>query len=136
MDKQLVTEKLLEFCHRSYPNLDWNYSYFHGHQTPTYYHPHSYNVVALIVGSCSLFKLELEICSDGEGWEGIKGWCTLNSLDWVGEFIVFLSCGKKSELCFYTETVDKWSVEHWLLCKQIQKIMLDIYTFILDEIQE
>ena len=71
-----------------------------------------------------------------EGWEGIKGWCDLNSLDWVGEFIVLLNSNKKSNFCFYTETADEWNEKDWILCKQIQKIMLDIFTFILNEIQE
>ncbi|BBG57885.1 hypothetical protein [uncultured phage] len=71
-----------------------------------------------------------------EEWEGIKGWCTLNSLDWVGEFIVLLNSSKKSEFVFYTEAVDEWNKKDWILCKQIQEITLDIFRFIFNEIQE
>ena len=117
MDVAEVTEKLFNFCKEKYPDLNWNLG--------------SRNNII----QCTGFPNELTI-DVFVGQEEIKGWCTLNSLDWVGGFIVLLNCDKKSELCFYTETVDEWSAEHWLLCKQTQKIMLGIYTFILDEIQE
>ena len=136
MDTQLVAEKILAFCKAKYPDLKW---IFHGFNYDQYHQT--------IQGLSDLTDSpEIEILlkvGDGgsvneysQGWEGIKGWCTLNSLDWVGEFIVLLNSSKKSEFCFYSETHYEWSEKDWLLCKQIQKVMLDIFNFILNEIQE
>lgn len=136
MNTQLVTEKILTFCKAKYPDLDWIFYGFNYDQ----YHQTIQGVTDLT--DSPEMEILLKVGDSGsvdeysEGWEGIKGWCTLNSLDWVGEFIVLLNSNKKSEFCFYTETADKWDKKDWILCKQIQKIMLDVFNFILDEIQE
>lgn len=136
MDTQLVAEKILTFCKEKYPDLKW---VFHGFNYDQYYQ--AIQGLSDLTDSPEM-EILLKVGSSGsvdeysEGWEGIKGWCTLNSLDWVGEFIVLLNSNKKSEFCFYTETHYEWNEKDWVLCKQIQKIMLDIFTFILDEIQE
>lgn len=136
MDTQLVAEKIFNFCKEKYPDLKW---IFHGFD-----HDQYHQTIQGITDLTDSPEMEILLkvgSSDSvdeysEGWEGIKGWCTLNSLDWVGEFIVLLNSNKKSEFCFYTETVDKWNKKDWILCKQIQKITLGIYAFIFDEIQE
>ena len=136
MDTQQVTEKLFNFCKEKYPNLEW---IFHGFNYDQYHQ--TIQGVTDLTDSPEM-EILLSIGGSGsvdeysEGWEGIKGRCTLNSLDWVGEFIVLLNSNKKSEFVFYTETFDEWSEKDWILCKQIQKIMLGIFNFILDEIQE
>ena len=145
MDKQLVTEKLLEFCHRSYPDLDWNYNYFRGHQN-------SYNVVALIVGSCSLFKLELEICSDIKQefysyekeatYDYILGRLSIpqseekSLLFWSGGFVVNLNHNKDSELELIIATHEKWNDDSWSITKKARKMVREIFNFIEDEIQK
>lgn len=135
MDAKQVTEKLFNFCQEKYPDLKWIELGYDQDciaiQGGTSLASSSEIKILLRVGSSFFLARESQ-----EEWEGIKGWCTLDSLDWVGEFIVLLNSSKKSEFCFYTETVDEWSEKDWLLCKQIQKIMLDIFNFILDEIQE
>ncbi|UWV19787.1 hypothetical protein MaMV-DH010158 [Cyanophage MaMV-DH01] len=136
MDTQLVTEKILTFCKEKYPDLKW---VFHGFDYDQYH-----QTIQGVTDSSDSSEMEILLfigdgCwSDGyrEGWEGIKGWCTLNSLDWIGEFIVLLNSNKKSDFCFYSEDIDEWNEKDWVSCKQIQKIMLDIFTFILDEVQE
>lgn len=136
MDTQLVAEKIFNFCKEKHPDLEWIFYGFDHDQ----YHQTIQGVTDLT--DSPKMEILLKVGSSdsvdkySEGWEGIKGWCTLNSLDWVGEFIVLLNSNKKSEFCFYTETVDKWNKKDWILCKQIQKITLGIYTFIFDEIQE
>lgn len=136
MDTQLVAEKILAFCKAKYPDLKW---IFHGFNYDQYH-----QTIQGVTDSSDSSEMEILLfIGDGcwsdryrEGWEGIKGWCTLNSLDWVGEFIVLLNSNKKSEFCFYSEDIDEWNERDWVLCKQIQKIMLDIFRFILNEIQE
>ncbi|BBG58056.1 hypothetical protein [uncultured phage] len=136
MNTQLVAEKILTFCKAKYPDLKW---IFHGFNYDQYHQ--TIQGLSNLTDSPEM-EILLKVGSSGsvdkysEGWEGIKGWCTLNSLDWVGEFIVLLNSSKKSEFVFYTETHYEWNEKDWVLCKQIQKIMLDIFTFILDEIQE
>ena len=136
MNTQLVAEKIFNFCKEKYPDLKW---IFHGFNYDQYHQ--TIQGLSDLTDSPEM-EILLKVGDSGsvdecsEGWKGIKGWCTLNSLDWVGEFIVLLNSNKKSEFCFYTETVDEWNEKDWILCKQIQKVMLDIFTFILDEIQE
>ena len=136
MDTQLVTEKILTFCKEKYPDLKW---VFHGFDYDQYHQ--TIQGLSDLTDSPEM-EILLKVGDSGsvdeysEGWEGIKGWCTLNSLDWVGEFIVLLNSIKKSEFVFYTETHYEWNEKDWVSCKQIQKIMLGIFTFILDEIQE
>ena len=136
MDTQLVAEKIFNFCKAKYPDLKW---IFHGFNYDQYHQ--TIQGLSDLTDSPEM-EILLKVGSSGsvdeysEEWEGIKGWCTLNSLDWVGEFIVLLNSNKKSEFCFYSEDIDEWNERDWVLCKKIQKIMLDIFTFILDEIQE
>ena len=136
MDTQLVAEKILTFCKAKYPDLKW---IFHGFNYDQYHQ--TIQGVTDLTDSPEM-EILLFIGDSGsvdeysEGWEGIKGRCALNSLDWLGEFIVLLNSSKKSEFVFYTETHYEWNEKDWVLCKQIQKIMLDIFRFILNEIQE
>lgn len=145
MDKQLVTEKLFNFCKEKYPDLDWNYNYFYGHKN-------NYNAVALIVGSCSLFKLELEICSDIKEefysyekeatYDYISGSFLIpqseekSLLPWLGGFVVNLNHNKNSELELMIATHDEWNDNSWNITKKVRKMVREIFDFIEDEIQE
>ena len=139
MDIKQVTEKISEFCHRSYPDLKW---IFHGFNYDQYHQ--TIQGVTDLTDSPEM-EILLFIGDSGsvdeysEGWEGVQGWCTLNlknELDWRGAFKVLLDSNKTNEFGFYSENFDKWNERDWILCKQIRKIMLGIFTFILDEIQE
>ena len=143
MDAQLVAEKILTFCKAKYPDLKWNCNYFGSHEN-------NYNVVALILGSCSLFKLELEICSDKKQefyekeatYDYILGSLLIpqseekSLLSWSGSFKVNLNHNKDSELELMLATHDDWNDDSWLLVKKARKIVRGIFNFILDEIQE
>ena len=139
MDIQLVAEKILTFCKAKYPDLDW---IFHGFNYDQYHQ--TIQGVTDLTDSPEM-EILLFIGDSGsvdeysEGWEGVQGWCILNlkdELDWRGAFKVLLDSNKTNEFGFYSEDFDEWNERDWVLCKQIQKIMLGIFTFILDEIQE
>ena len=142
MDTKQVTEKLFNFC-QSYSDLDWSYNYFDSHKN-------NYNVVALILGSCSLFKLELEICSDEKQefyekeatYDYILGSLLIpqseekSLLFWSGSFEVKLNHNKDSELELMLATHDDWNDDSWLLVKKARKMVREIFNFIEDAIQE
>ena len=142
MDTKQVTEKLFNFC-QSYSDLDWSYNYFDSHKN-------NYNVVALILGSCSLFKLELEICSDEKDefyekeatYDYILGRLFIlqsgekSLLTWSGSFTVNLNHNKNSELEFMIAPHDEWNDDSWGIVKKARKMLREIFAFIEDEIQE
>ena len=143
MDTKQVTEKLFNFCKEKYPDLGWSYNYFDSH---------SYNVVSLILGSCSLFKLELEICSykkqerysyEKEAtYDYILGLLLISEseekslLPWSGSFKVNLNHNKDSELELMIATHDEWNDDSWSIVKKARKMVREIFNFIEDEIQE
>lgn len=142
MDTKQVTEKLFNFC-QSYSDLGWNCDYFDSHKN-------NYNVVALILGSCSLFKLELEICSDEKQefyekeatYDYILGSLLIpqseekSLLFWSGSFQVNLNHNKDSELELMLATHDEWDDNIWSIVKKARKMVREIFNFIEDEIQE
>lgn len=142
MDTKQVTEKLFNFC-QSYSDLGWSYNYFDSHKN-------NYNVVALILGSCSLFKLKLEICSDEKDefyekeatYDYILGSLLIlqseekSLLPWSGSFEVKLNHNKDSELELMLATHDDWNDDSWSVVKQARKIVREIFNFIEDEIQK
>ena len=137
MDTKQVTEKLFNFCKEKYPDLDWN----HRHQ--------KCDNIAFISGSCSLFKLELEICSDLSEYSNkqkptydyIQGWIDVlqqekSRLFWSGSFKVRLNKDKDSELEFTAATCAEWDDNTWSMTKKARKMLREIFAFIEDEIQE
>lgn len=137
MDTKQVTEKLFNFCKEKYPDLDWNYR----HQ--------KCDNIAFISGSCSLFKLELEICSDLSEYSNkqkptydyIQGWIDVlqqekSRLFWSGSFKVRLNKDKDSELEFTAATCAEWDDNTWSITKKARKMLREIFAFIEDEIQE
>ena len=143
MDIWQVAEKVFSFCEEKYPDLDWSYNYFDGHKN-------NYNVVALILGSCSNFKLELEICSDAKQefyekeatYDYIMGRLFIpqseekSLLFWSGSFTVNLNHNKNSELELMIATHDEWNDHSWTTVKKARKMVREIFSFIEDEIQE
>ena len=140
MNIQQVTEKLFNFCKKKYPDLEWNYRY------------QERDNVTSISGSCSLFKLELEICSDKSEYSNkqkptynyILGWIDVlqyvmqekSRLFWSGSFKVRLNKDKNSELEFTAATCDEWDDDIWNITKKARKMLREIFGFIEDEIQE
>ena len=143
MDIQQIAEKIFNFCKEKYPNLDWSYNYFDSHKN-------NYNVVAFILGSYSLFKLELEICSDEKQefyekeatYDYILGSLLIpqseekSLLLWSGSFTVNLNHNKDSELELMLATHDEWDDDSWSIVKKARKMVREIFGFIEDEIQE
>ncbi len=144
MDTKQVTEKLFNFCEEKYLDLDWSYNYFDNQQK------RNYNVVALILGSCSNFKLELDVCSD-EKQEFYEKEATydyiLGSLlipqseekslpSWSGSFQVKLNHNKDSELELMIAPHGEWNDDSWSIVKKARKMVREIFNFIEDEILE
>ena len=131
MDIQLVAEKIFNFCKEKYPELDWSYS----KECSKKGYP-----IASIIGSCPLFKLESTIGKDWLEIEYIRGYLSLQDIDFRGCFLIQLNDDKDSELEFYrsdfNETTKPLDKNNWNLCKKTRKIMVDIFNFTLDEIQE
>jgi hypothetical protein len=93
MDTQLVAEKLFKFCKEKYPDLKWIFHKLNYDQ----YHQTIQGVTDLT--DSPEIEMLLKVGDSGsvdeysEYSEGlyVKGWCALNSLDWVGEVIVLLN---------------------------------------------
>jgi hypothetical protein len=144
MDTQQASEKLFNFCEGRYPDLKWAWNYYSGID--------NCKDVSLIFGSCSLFKLELEIRSEEKQerysyekeatYDYILGLLRISQseekslLPWSGSFKVNLNHDKDSELEFMIATHDEWNDDSWLLVKKARKIVREIFNFIEDEIQD
>ena len=144
MDTWQIAEKIFNFCEGKYPDLKWVWSY-------SYSDIDSCRVVALISGSCSLFKLEIEVCSNEKDefyekeatYDYILGSLLIpqseekSLLFWSSNFKVELNHDKDSSIDFTLyETGKMWNEKDWVLSKQARKIMLGIFNFIANEIQE
>ena len=124
MDTQLVAEKLFKFCKEKYPNLRWDIK--SARKDSTY-----------IYGSDSFIELTLRVHKECE-FEYILGSSKISSpIVWLGTFHVWMNFEKNSDIDFTLYETDKiWNEKDWVLSKQSRKIMLNIFNFILDEIQE
>jgi hypothetical protein len=145
MDTWQIAEKLFNFCEGRYPDLKWAWNYSYGDIDGC-------KDVSLIFGSCSLFKLELEIRSEEKQerysyekeatYDYILGLLRISQseekslLPWSGSFQVSLNHHKNGELEFTIATHDEWNDDSWSVVKQARKIVREIFNFILDEIQE
>ena len=145
MDARLVAEKLFNFCEEKYPDLKWSWDY-------SYSNIDGCRNALLILGSCSEFKLELEICSEEKQerysyekeatYDYILGLLRISQseekslLPWSGSFQVSLNHDKNGELEFTIATHDEWNDDSWLLVKKARKIVREIFNFIEDEIQD
>ncbi|MCA2634135.1 MAG: hypothetical protein IM507_17625 [Microcystis sp. M20BS1] len=120
MDIKQVTEKILEFCHRSYPNLRWNLD-------------SENNTI-----QCPLFPDELiiEVFLDGLlKCVSCEAYCVGGFELWINpddrdnnrsyENKIFFDYIRKSKSDYFDNKY-----------RETRKVMLDIFTFILDEIQK
>ena len=144
MNTWQIAEKLFNFCEGRYPDLKWSWDYHSGID--------NCKDVSLILGSCSLFKLELEIRSEEKQerysyekeatYDYILGLLQISQseekslLPWSGSFQVSLNHDKNGELEFTIATHDEWNDDSWLLVKKARKMVREIFNFIEDEIQE
>ncbi|BBG58057.1 hypothetical protein [uncultured phage] len=139
-----IAEKLFNFCEEKYPDLEWRWNYY------SYGDIDGWKEVSSILGSYSLFKLELEICSDKKQefyekeatYDYILGRLFVlqseerSLLPWSGSFTVNLNHNKNSELELMLATHDDWNDDSWSVVKQARKMVREIFNFIEDEIQE
>jgi hypothetical protein len=124
MDTQLVAEKLFKFCKEKYPDLKWDIKFVRKDSTYIY-------------GSDSFIELTLRVHKECE-FEYILGSSKISPpMLWLGTFHVWINFEKNSDIDFTLYETDKiWNEKDWVLSKQSRKIMLNIFNFILDEIQE
>ena len=128
MDIQLVAEKIFNFCKEKYPDLDWNFDF-------------TDNVIQCLTFSNDNIEIKYGI------WAGLDG--QLKYVEWqdnqIGKFKIWINpptefCHDRYEdiivfenLAYYRHEL--WSAEDWKLVSQYRKIMLNIFTFILDEVK-
>ena len=130
MDIQQIAEKILLFVLQKYPDLDWNCNFT----------DNDCKIIQCLSFSDNSLNIEHNI------WAGLHG--QLKYIAWqddqIGNFKIWINPPIEDmsyrqdyiafeDLAYYKHKL--WSEEDWLLCKQYRKVMLDIYTFILDEIQ-
>jgi hypothetical protein len=146
MDTQQIAEKLFNFCEGRYPDLKWTWNYSYSDIG------RDVSLISLILGSCSLFKLEIEIRSykkqeryfyEKEAtYDYILGSLLIpqseekSLLPWLGSFQVSLNHNKNSELEFMIATHDEWNDDSWGIVKKARKMVREVFNFIEDEIQQ
>jgi hypothetical protein len=122
MDTWQIAWKILEFCKDRYPEINWDIKSARKDSTCIY-------------GSDSFIELKLWVHKE---FEYILGFSKISSpIVWLGTFHVWMNFEKDSDIDFTLYKTDKiWNEKDWVLSKQSRKIMLNIFNFILDEIQE
>lgn len=130
MDIQQIAEKILEFCKEKYPDLEWNFDF-----TDNYC-----KVIRL-----TFFDDNTEIWLDAQ-----LNHIQFYRIQWqdnlIGSFVIWINPPIEDMSDRYEDTIafenlayyryKLWSAEQWELVSQYRKVMLDIFNFILDEIQE
>ena len=132
MDIQLVAEKIFNFCKEKYPDLDWNFDFT----------DNDYKIIQCLTFSNDNIEIKYGI------WAGLDGRlkCVQWQNDQIGKFKIWINPPTEDmsyqyedhivfeNLAYYRDEL--WSAEHWALVSQYRKVMVDIFNFILDEIQE
>ena len=132
MDIQLVAEKIFNFCKEKYPDLDWNFDFT----------DNDYKIIQCLTFSNDNIEIKYGI------WAGLDG--QLKYVEWqdnqIGKFKIWINPPTEDmsyqyedhivfeNLAYYRDEL--WSAEYWALVSQYRKVMLDIFNFILDKIQE
>lgn len=135
MDTQQIVYKILGYCTKQYPDLDWSIDSLSS----------DYANKTVISGDDFPFKVTLKICSDKKNEvscyeeettdDYIIGHFDLINVGWLGMFGIQLNCDKKIDFRSF-RVAGEWNEKDWLLFKQYQKTMLDIFNFIVIKIQE
>ena len=132
MDLQQIAEKLFNFCKEKYPSLDWNFDFT----------DNDYKIIRCLTFSDDNIEIKYGI------WAGLDG--QLKRVQWkdnlIGSFVAWINPPTEDMSYRYEDHIvfenlayykhELWSAEYWALVSQYRKVMLDIFTFILDEIQE
>jgi hypothetical protein len=132
MDIQLVAEKIFNFCKEKYPDLDWNFDFT----------DNDYKIIQCLTFSNDNIEIKYGI------WAGLDGRlkCVQWQNDQIGKFKIWINPPTEDmsyqyedhivfeNLAYYRDEL--WSAEYWALVSQYRKVMLDIFNFILDKIQE
>ena len=132
MDIQLVAEKIFNFCKEKYPDLDWNFDFT----------DNDYKIIQCLTFSNDNIEIKYGI------WAGLDG--RLKCVHWqnnqIGRFKIWINPPNEDMSDLYEDIIvfknfayyrhELWSAEHWALVSQYRKVMVDIFNFILDEIQE
>ena len=132
MDIQQIAEKILLFCKTKYPNLDWNCDFT----------DNDYKIIQCLIFYNDNIEIRYGI------WAGLDG--RLKCVEWqnnqIGKFKIWINPPIEDMSDRYEDYIvfknfayykhELWSEKDWLLCKQYRKVILDIFNFILDEIQE
>ncbi|MCA2634134.1 MAG: hypothetical protein IM507_17620 [Microcystis sp. M20BS1] len=132
MDIQLVAEKLFNFCKEKYPDLDWNFDFT----------DNDYKIIQCLTFSDDNIEIKYGI------WAGLDG--QLKYVEWqdnqIGKFKIWINPPTEDmsyryedytvfeNLAYYKHEL--WSAEYWALVSQYRKVMLGIFNFIANEIQE
>ena len=132
MDIKQVAEKIFNFCKEKYPDLDWNSDFT----------DNDYKIIQCLTFSNDNIEIRYSFCT------GLDG--RLKCVQWqnnqIGRFKIWINPPAEDISDRYEDIIvfknfayyrhELWSAEHWKLVSQYRKVMLDIFNFILDEIQE
>lgn len=132
MDIKQVTEKIFNFCKEKYPDLDWNSDFT----------DNDYKIIQCLTFSNDNIEIRYGFCTKLDG--------QLKCVQWqnnqIGRFKIWINPPIEDISDRYEDIIvfknfaycrhELWSAEHWKLVSQYRKVMLDIFNFILDEIQE
>ena len=132
MDIKQVTEKIFNFCEEKYPDLDWNSDFT----------DNDYKIIQCLTFSNDNIEIKHGFCT------GLDG--RLKCVQWqnnqIGRFKIWINPPTEDMSDRYEDIIvfknfayyrhELWSAEHWALVSQYRKVMVDIFNFILDEIQE
>ena len=130
MDIQQIAEKILEFCKEKYPDLEWNFDF-----------TDNYCKVIRLTSFDDNTKIWLDAQLNHIQFYRIQWQDNL-----IGSFVIWINPPIEDMSDRYEDTIafenlayyryKLWSAEQWELVSQYRKVMLDIFNFILDEIQE
>jgi hypothetical protein len=132
MDTQQAAEKIFNFCKEKYPDLDWNFDFT----------DNDYKIIQCLTFSNDNIEIRYGFCTGLDGRLKCVQWQN----DQIGKFKIWINPPTEDmsyqyedhivfeNLAYYRDEL--WSAEYWALVSQYRKVMLDIFNFILDKIQE
>ena len=131
-----TTQKIFNFCQKTYPELKWLFTSLDRTQDMIYgYRP--------ILNSINGIQIDIRVnsnnsySSDGSPSDFrnyIEGRSTISNLDWEGSFLVWINDRKNSKISFKkTGTAKHEELNLWR--KKGTQIMINILSFIEHEIQ-
>lgn len=130
MNIQLVAEKIFNFCKEKYPDLEWGFDFT----------DNDCKVIRL-----TSFDDNTEIWLDTQ-LDHIQFYRIQWQDNLIGSFVIWINPPIEDISYRYEDTIvfdnltyyrrKLWKAEYWGLVSQYRKVMLDIFNFILDEIQQ